>query len=240
MLKNGTIQWENQVKKAKRKTSMLTKSMKLSTLNVGEESAMPPNVPQREKEKKAMQVSWSDTESCQSSEKESNVSEECTNFTIFMTSIIEEPLKKEVLSESYESSNSNGDEMSFDTAYETLYKECLSLKQEQVDWKASKNSLINEVKTLKGENKYLLDKIAFLENEHFDVKKMCDQLKSENQVFKNELSLRKEKSHPSSKRLSDLINPGWKPFDKRGLGFVNETTTSSSVKQSLSSLVKEC
>ncbi|RVW73857.1 hypothetical protein CK203_056629 [Vitis vinifera] len=46
---------------------------------------------------------------------------------------------------------------------------------------------------------------------------MCDELKSENQVFKNELSLRKEKSHPSSKRLSDLINLGRKPFDKRGL-----------------------
>ena len=131
-----------------------------------------------------------------------------------MTSIIEEPLKKEVLSESCESRNFDGDEMSFDSAYETLYKECLSLKQEQVDWKASKKSLINEVKTLKGEKKSLLDKIAFLENEHFDVKKMCDELKSENQVFKNELSLRKEKSHPSSKRLSDLINPRRKPFDK--------------------------
>ena len=52
----------------------------------------------------------------------------------------------------------------------------------------------------------MLDKITFLESEHFDMKKMCDELKSENQVFKNELSLRKEKSHPSSKRLSDLIN----------------------------------
>ena len=128
MLKNGTIQWENQVKKAKRKTSMLTKSMKLSTLNVGEESAMPPNVPQREKEKKAMQVSWSDTESCHSSEKESNASEKCTNFTTFMASVIDEPLKNEALSESCESSDSNGDEMSFDSTYETLYKECLSLK----------------------------------------------------------------------------------------------------------------
>ncbi|RVX07782.1 hypothetical protein CK203_021866 [Vitis vinifera] len=124
----------------------------------------------------------------------------------FMEIVINEPLKKEALSESCESSDSNGDKMSFDSAYETLYKECLSLKQEQVEWKASKRSLINEIKTLKGEKKSLLDKIAFLEGEHFDMKKMCDELKSENQVFKNELSLREEESHPSSKRLSDLIN----------------------------------
>ena len=153
-----------------------------------------------------MQVTWSDTKSCQSSEKESNVSEECTNFIAFMASVIDEPLKKEALSESCESSDSNGDEMSFDSAYETLYKECLSLKQEQVEWKTSKRSLINEIKTLKGEKKYLLDKIAYLEGEHFDMKKMCDELKSENQVFKNELSLRKEESHPNFRRLSDLIN----------------------------------
>ena len=67
-----------------------------------------------------MQVTWSDTKSCQSSEKESNVSEECTNFIAFMASVIDEPLKKEALSESCESSDSNGDEMSFDFAYETL------------------------------------------------------------------------------------------------------------------------
>ena len=47
-----------------------------------------------------MQVTWSYTKSCQSSEKESNGSEEDTNFTTFMASINEEPLKKEVLSES--------------------------------------------------------------------------------------------------------------------------------------------
>ena len=76
----------------------------------------------------------------------------------------------------------------------------------------------------------MLDKISFLEGEHFDMKKMCDELKSENQVFKNELTLRKEESHPSSKRLSDLINSGRKSFDKRGLGFVDETTTPSSGK----------
>ena len=76
----------------------------------------------------------------------------------------------------------------------------------------------------------MLDKIAFLENENFDIKKICDELKSENQVFKNELSLRKENSHPTSKRLSDFINSGRKSFDKRCLGFVNETTTPSSGK----------
>ncbi|KAL6313664.1 hypothetical protein AAG906_010082 [Vitis piasezkii] len=53
----------------------------------------------------------------------------------------------------HESSDSNDDDMSFDTAYETLYKECLSLKQEQVKWKASKNIIINEIDVLKGENK---------------------------------------------------------------------------------------
>ena len=83
----------------------------------------------------------------------------------------------------------------------------------------------------------MLDKFAFLEGEHFDMKKMCDELKSENQVFKNELSLRKEESHPSSKRLSDLINLGRKSFDKRGLGFVDEATTPSSGK---TIFVKSC
>ncbi|RVW90629.1 Retrovirus-related Pol polyprotein from transposon RE2 [Vitis vinifera] len=151
-----------------------------------------------------MQVTWSDSESCQSSEKESNAnaSEEYTNFTAFMASVIDEPLKKEALSESYESSDSNGDEMSFDSAYKTLYKECLSLQQEQVEWKASKRSLINEIKTLNGEKKSLLDKIAFLKGEHFDMKKMCDELKRR------------------------------KSFDKRGLGFVDEATTPSSGNRS--------
>ena len=41
--------------------------------------------------------------------------------------------------------------MIFDTTYETLYKECLSFKQEQVKWKDSKKNLINEIDVLKGE-----------------------------------------------------------------------------------------
>ena len=122
-----------------------------------------------------MQVTWSDFESNQSSEKESNGSEECTNFIAFATSVNEEPLLKEASSELSESSDSNDDDMSFDTTYETLYKECLSLKQEQVKWKASKKILTNEVDVLKGEKNALLDKIAFLENEHLEVKEnvMC-------------------------------------------------------------------
>ena len=104
--------------------------------------------------------------------------------------------------------------MSFDTAYETLYKECLSLKQEQVKWKASKKILTNVVDVLKGEKNALLDKIAFLENEHLEVKEKCDVLKSENQMFNDELSLRKEELHPSSKRLNELINLGRKSFAK--------------------------
>ena len=52
-------------------------------------------------------------------------------------------------------------------------------------------------------------------------------MKSENQVFENELSIRKEESHHNSKKLSNLINSGRNSFDKRGLGFVDETTTPS-------------
>ena len=47
-----------------------------------------------------MQVTRSNIESCQSSEKESNGSEEYTNFIAFSASVNEKPLKKEVLSES--------------------------------------------------------------------------------------------------------------------------------------------
>ena len=93
------------------------------------------------------------------------------------------------------------------------------------------------MKTLKDEKESLLDKIAFLEGEQFDMKKMCDELKSENQVFKKELSLRKEESHSSFKRLSDLINSGRKSFDKKGLGFVDETTTPSN---GITIFVKPC
>ena len=46
-------------------------------------------------------------------------------------------------------------------------------------------------------------------------------------MFENELSIRKEESHHSSKKLSNLINSGRNSFDKRGLGFVDETTTPS-------------
>ncbi|RVW32374.1 Retrovirus-related Pol polyprotein from transposon TNT 1-94 [Vitis vinifera] len=185
--------------KDKKKDKSVKKDLEVECFKCGGKRHYATECPSKKKGKKAMQVTWSDSESCQSSEKKSNASEECTNFTAFMASVIDEPLKKEVLSESYESSDSNGDEMSFDSAYETLYKECLN-------------------------------KIAFLKGEHFDMKKMCDELKSENQVFKNELSLRKEESHPNSKRLSDLINLGRKSFDKRGLGFVDEATTPSSGK----------
>ena len=98
---------------------------------------------------------------------------------------------KETLSESCESSDSECDEMSFDSAYETSYNKCLSLKKEQVVWKAYKRSLINEVKTLKDEKNSMVGKVAFLEKDHFEMKKKCDELKSENQVLKEELGLRK-------------------------------------------------
>ena len=102
-----------------------------------------------------MQVTWSDFESNQSSEKKSNGIEECTNFIAFIASVNLEPLLKETSSELSESSDSNDDDMNFDTTYETLYKEWLSLKQEQVKWKTSKKILTNEVDVLKGEKKSL-------------------------------------------------------------------------------------
>ena len=77
------------------------------------------------------------------------------------------------------------------------------------------------------------------------MKKNCDELNSENQVVKEKMSLGKEESHPSSKRLNDLINSldlinsGRKSLDKRSLDFIDETTTPSSSKQSLLSLVKK-
>ena len=108
---------------------------------------------------------------------------------------------KKASSELSKSSDSNDDDMSFNTAYDTLYKEYLSLKKEQLKWNGSQKSLIKEVEVLKGEKKSLRDKITFLQHEHSEIKKKCDQLKNENHMFKNELSHRKEESHPSSQRL---------------------------------------
>ena len=50
--------------------------------------------PSKKKDKNAMQVTWSDSESNQSSEKKSNGSEECTNFIAFVVSVNEEHLLK--------------------------------------------------------------------------------------------------------------------------------------------------
>ena len=47
----------------------------------------------------------------------------------------------------------------------------LKSQEETVVWKASKSCLINEVKTIKDEKKSMLGKIAFLEKEHFGMKK---------------------------------------------------------------------
>ncbi|KAJ9696872.1 hypothetical protein PVL29_008873 [Vitis rotundifolia] len=227
---NDGKKWRNSIGKEKKMEKGVKKELKIECFKCGGKGHYAFECPSKKKDKKAMQVTWSDSESNQSSEKESNGSEECTNFIAFAASVNEEPLLKEASSESSESSDSNDDGMSFDTAYETLYKECLSLKQEQVKWKASKKILTNEVDVLKGEKKALLDKIGFLENEHLEVKEKCDVLKSENQMFKDELSLRKEELHPSSKRLNELINSRRKSFDKRGLGFLGENATPSSSK----------
>ncbi|KAJ9702803.1 hypothetical protein PVL29_004509 [Vitis rotundifolia] len=224
---NGGKKWRNLIGKEKKMEKGVKKELKIECFKCGGKGHYAFECPSKKKDKKAMQVTWSDSESNQSSEKESNGSEECTNFIAFAASVNEEPRLKEASSES---SDSNDDDMSFDTAYETLYKECLSLKQEQIKWKASKKILTNEVDVLKGGKKVLLDKIAFLENEHLEVKEKCDVLKSENQMFKDELSLRKEELHPSSKRLNELINSWRKSFDKRGLGFLGENATPSSSK----------
>ena len=126
MLKHGTIQWEKSNVKDKKKDKSVKKDLEVECFKCGGKEHYAIECLSKKKGKKVIQVTWSDTESCQSSEKESNASD----FTTFMESVIEEPLKKKVLSESCESSDSDGDEMSFDSTYETLYKECLSLKQE--------------------------------------------------------------------------------------------------------------
>ena len=189
--------------------------------------------PSKKKNKKAMQVTQSDSESNQLIEKESNGSEEYTNFIAFSTSVNEEPLFKEASSELSESSDSNDDNMSFDIAYDTLYKECLSLKQEQVKWKASKKILTNEV-VLNGEKKALLDKIAFLENLHLEVKKKCDVLKSGNQIFKDELSIRKKRV---TSQLQ-LINSRRNLLIKEAQDFLVEMLLKVVVKQFLLSIAK--
>ena len=102
--------------------------MKIECFKCGGKGHYAFECPSKKKDKKAMQVTWSDSESNQSSEKESNGSEECTNFIAFIACVNEEPLLKEASSELIESSDSNDDDMSFDTTYDTLYKECLSLK----------------------------------------------------------------------------------------------------------------
>ena len=135
MLKHGTIQWEKSNVKDKKKDKSVKKDLEVECFKCGGNEHYATECSSKQKGKKVIQVTWSDIESYQSSERKSNASDECANFKAFMASVIEEPLKKEVLSESCESSDSDGDEMSFDFAYETLYKECLSLKQEQVEWK---------------------------------------------------------------------------------------------------------
>ena len=54
------------------------------------------------------------------------------------------------------------------------------------------------------------------------MKKKSDELKKENQMFKDELSLRKEESHRNSKMLHDLVYSRHKSFYKRGLDLLIE------------------
>ena len=49
-------------------------------------------------------------------------------------------------------------------------------------------------------------------------------------MLKEELGLRKEESNPSSKSLNELINSGRKIVDKKGLSFIDESTTPTSGK----------
>lgn len=99
--------------------------------------------------------------------------------------------------------------------------------KEQVEWKSSKKSLVNEIKTPKEEKNSFFGKIGFLKNQHFQIKKKSEELRNENLVIKQELSCRKEKAHPSSQKLNELNNSGHKFTTKRGIGFIDETTTPS-------------
>ncbi|RVW67902.1 hypothetical protein CK203_065256 [Vitis vinifera] len=108
--KEDAKKWNNSMGKSnvkdKKKDKSVKKDLEVECFKCGGKGHYATECPSKKKGKKAMQVTWSDSESCQSSEKESNASEECTNFTAFMASVIDEPLKKEVLSESCESSDS--------------------------------------------------------------------------------------------------------------------------------------
>ena len=227
---NDGKKWRNSIRKKKKLEKDVKKDLKIECFNGGGKRHYAFECSSKKKNNKAMHVTWSDSESNRTSENESNVYDECTKFITFAATIKGEPLLKKATSELIESSDSNDYYMSFDTAYETLYKECLSLKQEQVKWTTSNKILTNGIDVLKRKKKTLLDKIAFLENEHLEVKKKCDVLKNESQMFKDELSLRKEESYPSFKRVNELINSRRKSFDKRGLRFVDGNATLSNAK----------
>ncbi|KAL6342710.1 hypothetical protein AAG906_013116 [Vitis piasezkii] len=124
--KEDAKKWNNSMGKSnvkdKKKDKSVKKDLEVECFKCGGKGHYATECPSKKKGKKAMQVTWSDSESCQSSEKESNASEECTNFTAFMASVIDEPLKMRLVS---------------------------------------------------------------LVSEHFDMKKMCDELKSNRSFFTN-------------------------------------------------------
>nr|CAN74842.1 hypothetical protein VITISV_012791 [Vitis vinifera] len=110
--------FKNSIGKEKKMEKGVKKELKFECFKCGGKGHYAFECPSKKKDKNAMQVTWSDSESNQSSEKESNRSDECTNFIAFVASVNEEPFLKEASSES---SDSNDDDMSFDTTYETLH-----------------------------------------------------------------------------------------------------------------------
>ena len=74
--------------KDKKKDKNVKKDLEVECFKCGGKRHYATECSSKKKGKKAMQVTWSDSESCQSSEKESNASEECTNFIAFMASVI--------------------------------------------------------------------------------------------------------------------------------------------------------
>ena len=81
--KEDAKKWNNSMGKSnvkdKKKDNSVKKNLEVECFKCEGNGHYAIECPSKKKGNKAMQVTWIDTESCQSSEKESNASEECTN-----------------------------------------------------------------------------------------------------------------------------------------------------------------